>query len=224
MSGCSDAIRCSRSGISSPASTNTVSSAGLRMIVRHTVRTTFAAIPWPSGWSACGASASTSRANARECRVSSPISWSMYATRGSEMSPVSESCIEKPAMRTASKSTPVVSMDAVSSRDSCARCAESSSMSSPAMLSSSSAMTWPVPSDVQSKTSSGSITRRSDACDRRPTLSVRTSVASVRSVISIMVRGLPWSSEVARQHGPVESRSQVHLSIRHFGGRQRVTL
>ena len=70
-------------------------------------------------------------------------------------------------MSPASKRRPVVTMDAVSSRDRRAFASGDSSMPRPAMLSSSSATTWPSPSWCQGRSVSGSITRRTDALDRR---------------------------------------------------------
>ena len=77
MSGCSAASFWSRSGISSPASTITSSSASVFASERVSRFRAQFANGVSIGFRAVGPSSSISRMNAREWRASSPISWSM---------------------------------------------------------------------------------------------------------------------------------------------------
>jgi hypothetical protein len=124
--------------------------------------------------------------------------------RGSVTEPgVVAICSAKPAVSTASKRMPASVIDAISSRESLARCTGVRSRSSPAVLRSSSATIWPGPTRPVSSVS-GLMIRRVEAV---LSFSMRSRVrrSSTASVMLLRVMLLPVTvkaSLVTRCRGP----------------------
>ena len=94
--------------------------------------------------------------------------------RGSVTSCVSAIRRAKPALSTASNRIPIWSIADTSSRERRALVSADRSRSRPDVVSSSSPITWPFPSESQSKSSSGSSTLRTEAVESR---AIRSSAA-----------------------------------------------
>ena len=107
--------------------------------------------------------------------------------RGSVTSWVSAIRSAKPALSTASNRIPIWSIADTSSRERRALVSAGRSRSRPDVVSSSSPITWPFPSESHSNSSSGSSTLRTEAVESR---AIRSSAAGGFMVV-VMTPALP---------------------------------